>query len=271
ANGPVLDPETNLYSSIPGSVSGTVFIPAIHIEVSPRIDVQLFQNNTLTFRYQYFHMNSGNNISGNTTLPTQASSSNSTENSIQADDTQIINEHLVNETRAEYRLGVSSAAPLSTAPMFNATGIFVGGGAGSQFSNDRSVHIEFQNFTTLSAGRHAIKFGAWMRDNREADSGNSGYNGSFVFPSIDAFIDTWNGTQQGETIQQIAQNCPSTQQGGCVPLKLSYTTGPTAFLANLYDAALFYQDDWKVNPFLTFSFGLRWESQNHISDHSDWA
>jgi hypothetical protein len=269
ANGPVLDPSTNLYSASTGSVSGTVFSPGSHIEVSPRIDMQLGQKNTLTVRYQFFRMNSSNDISGNTTLPSQASSSDTTENSIQADDTQIINDHLVNETRAEYRLGISSANPVSTGPMYDATGIFVGGGAGSQFSNDRSVHLELQNFTTLSAGKHAIKFGTWMRDNREADSGDSGFNGSFVFPSINAFIDTWNGTKQGQTIQQIQQSC--TDPKGCTPIKLSYTTGPTAYLGNIYDAALFYQDDWKVNPFLTISLGLRWESQNHVSDHSDWA
>jgi hypothetical protein len=269
ANGPLLDPTTNLYSASTGSVSGTVFSPGSHIEVSPRVDMQLGQKNTLTLRYQFFRMNSSNDISGNTTLPTQAASSTETENSVQADDTQIINDHLVNETRAEYRLGISSANPVSTAPMFGATGIFVGGGAGTQFSNDRSVHLELQNFTTLSAGKHAIKFGTWMRDNREADSGDAGFNGSFVFPSINAFIATWNGTQQGKTIQQIQQSC--TDPKGCSPIKLSYTTGPTAFKANLYDAALFYQDDWKVNPFLTISLGLRWESQNHVSDHSDWA
>ena len=269
ANGPVLDAATNLYSASPGAVSGTVFSPGSHMEVSPRIDMQLGQKNTLTLRYQFFRMNSSNNTSGNTTLPTQATSSTETENSIQADDIQIINDHMVNETRAEYRLGTSSATPVSTAPMFNATGIFVGGGAGSQFSNDRSVHLELQNFTTLSLGKHAINFGTWMRDNVESDSGNSGFNGSFVFPSINAFIATWNGTQQGKTIQQIQQSC--TDPKGCTPLKLSYTTGPTAFKANLYDTSLFYQDDWKVNPFLTISLGLRWESQNHVSDHSDWA
>ena len=39
----------------------------------------------------------------------------------------------------------------------------------------------------------------------------------------------------------------------------------------MFNAALFYQDDWTVSKLLTLSGGLRWEGQNHVADHSDWA
>lgn len=268
-NGPVFDAASNTYSISNGAVSGTVFSPGSHMEISPRIDMQLGQKNTLTLRYQFFRNNFSNSLGGTTSLPTLATSSDTTANSFQMDDTQIINDHLVNETRAEYRLNVSSGTPVSTLPMFSAPGFFSAGGSGSQYSNNRSTHFELQNFTSLSAGKHAIKFGTWMRDNLESNSSDGGFNGSFTFPSIQAFVTTWNGIQQGQTIQQIQAAC--TDPKGCTPIKLSYTTGPTAFKANVYDAAVFYQDDWKINPFLTISLGLRWESQNHVSDHSDWA
>src|SRR6185437_9288199 len=138
-------------------------------------------------------------------------------------------------------------------------------------TSGHSDHFELQDFITMTAGAHAIKFGTWLRDNRQATSASSGFNGSFSFPSLNAYIDTLNGMAppNNETVAQIAASCPAGQQ--CTPNKLTYTTGPYAFYGNLFDVAAYIQDDWKYNRFLTLSGGLRWESQNHVTDHSDFA
>ena len=259
-------------------VAGSVFSPANHLNVSPRIDLQLGQKNTLTMRYQFYRNIVSDNLGGSTSLPAQASSSNSIEHAIQLNDTEIISNRLVNETRFEYRRANSSSSPVSTAPSFSVPGSFAGGGNTSQYANTHADHYELQNFTTLTKGAQAIKFGAWLRDDREATTTNANFNGSFTFPSVAAFVDTWNGeaqaqpgTTQAQIFSQIAAACPPTSTGGCLPTKLTYTTGPEAFQGNVFNAALFAQDDWKANKNLTLSGGLRWESQNHIADHSDWA
>jgi hypothetical protein len=250
--------------------TGSVYSPSTRISVAPRIDLQLGQKNTLTVRYQFARSNSSGNL-GSTSLPAQATSTLSKENSFQLMDSQIINDRIVNETRFQYRRNTSNTTPVSTTPMVSVAGDFSGGGASGQFDNNHTDHLELQNITTMSAGAHAIKFGAWMRDNRDADSSNSNFNGSFSFLSLEAYVATLNGLAQGETFAQIAAACPTTQTGGCLPNNLTYTTGKEGFLANVFDAALFFQDDWKYNQFLTLSGGLRWESQNHTADHSDWG
>jgi hypothetical protein len=179
-------------------------------------------------------------------------------------DSQIINERIVNETRFQYRRALSNSSPTSTAPSFGVGGYFSDGGGGS--SSDHSDHLELQNITTMSAGAHAIKFGTWLRDNRDATTSNGGFNGSFSFQSLAAYVTMLNGLPANQT------SIPSAViAAGGQPNKLSYTTGRESFLGNVFDAAVFFQDDWKFNKFLTLSGGLRWEGQNHAADHSDWA
>ena len=252
--------------------TGSVYAPSTRIEVAPRIDLQLGQKNTLTLRYQYEYSSSSGSL-GATSLPTQATSGTSSENSLQLMDSQIINDHIVNETRLQYRRTITTTTPVSTTPMVSVAGDFSGGGNSGQFDTNHTDHLELQNITTMSAGSHAIKFGTWMRDNRDADSSNSDFNGSFSFPSLQAYADTMNGLAGNYSFATIASpaSCPATQTGGCLPSNLTYTTGREGFTANVFDAALFLQDDWKYNRFLTLSGGLRWETQNHTADHSDWG
>lgn len=269
----VLDPTTNTFAET--TINGGLFTPATHTEISPRIDLQLGQKNTLTLRYQFFRNNVSGDI-GNTSLPTQNATSNTIEHTVQVSDSQVINDRVVNETRFEWRRGVNTEKPVSAAPTYGVASDFSAGGDGTQVSNGTSDHLELQNIITMTAGKHAIKFGTWMRDNRQATWTNSNFNGSFSFPTLQAFIATSNALANGETVAQLAASSactpPSSSSANpCIPNKLTFTTGPDAFRGNLFDAALFFQDDWKFNPNLTLSGGLRWETQNHTADHDDWA
>ena len=114
---------------------------------------------------------------------------------MQFDDTQIINDHIVNETRFQYRRAqlFASHAGEHGAQLSVSRGFFTGGGNSEPVSNDHSDHLELQNITTMSEGAQAIKFGTWLRDNRDANSTNANFNGSFSFPSLAAYVATLNG------------------------------------------------------------------------------
>ena len=74
----VQDPVTGLYSISSTRTSGALSNPHNHINVSPRIDLQLGQKNTLTLRYQWFYdSESGDN--GSTELPSQSVTTTRTE------------------------------------------------------------------------------------------------------------------------------------------------------------------------------------------------
>jgi hypothetical protein len=255
----IIDPTTGLYVASTTSSSGSLSNPHNHIDVAPRLDLQLGQKDTLTARYQFYYDTESGDIS-NTQLPAQSVSSTSTEHTFQLSDSHIINDRMVNETRFEYRRAQESVSPVSTTPTIIVSGNFTDGGASEQSSNTHSDHLELQNFTTMSLGSHALKFGTWLRDNREALSSYSNRNGTLVFTQ-NGYVDTLNKLASGQNLNTIGSDL----------VNLSITAGRTAYTANVFDGSLFVQDDWRVNPRLTLSGGIRWETQNHIADHNDWA
>ena len=254
--------NANVYIPI-GFAYGVLVNPHTRTNASARLDLQLGQKNTLTARYGIYHDTDDDDLSSTIALPTQATFSSSTDHSIQLSDALVINEHIVNETRFQYRHEGSSETPASTAPVFSVSSYFTGGGASSQRSSDSSNSFELQNLTTMSLGAHAVKFGTRLRDNRDSNTTNAGFNGSFTFATPDAYTKAAADLGTDAFITDLSADAQ--------PQTLSYTTGPQAASANIFDAAVFVQDDWKATKMLTVSGGLRWESQNHVSDHSDWA
>jgi hypothetical protein len=275
------DPQ-NPTTFVPLSIVESVPFPRQRTNIGPRLDWALTKNNTLTARYQYWRDTETNDGIGQFTLPQQAYNSKNIEHTIQIGDTQIYGAKVVNETRFQYLRELNSQNPADTNPSVSVPGFFSGGGSGT-VSNDHQDHYELQNYTSVIHGNQTIKFGARLRASREANSSTAGFNGSFTFSSLNSAEDVPSNLNC--TAIQSDPPCPislafaleqlqnPSGNNGAPPYatQLRYTTGlPTASVTTS-DAGLYIQDDWRVRPSITLSGGLRFESQNYIQDHADWA
>src|SRR5436853_7858070 len=116
----------------------------------------------------------------------------------------------------------------------------------------------------MQRGKHSSRFGGQVRVVAQNDKTNSNFNGSFTFASLTAFQITQQGLLQGLTPAQIRAAGGGAEQFAIVSGRPSVTN-------TMFDAGAFFQDNWKLRPNVTFNYGLRYETQNEIRDHFDFA
>lgn len=271
-NAVVLDPTTLAETSLVGSIPN----PRQRTNISPRLDWAVTKNNTLTARYQYWRNTETNDGVGVLSLPTQGYYSKEQEHTFQVSDTQVFGSKIINELRFQYVHENDGQIPVDTNPTVNVSGNFVGGGSGEGTQSDRQNRYELQNYTSLIHGNHMLKFGARVRATQDTSVTNAGFNGTFRFSSLNDPTDVpGNNCTVGGTSPCPISLAYAEQQWniGGIPYatQLTYTTGLPTAQVKYYDAGLYVQDDWKLRPNFTLSSGLRFETQNAIHDHGDWA
>lgn len=280
--------------------------PQMRTTVSPRVDYQLGANNTLSFRYEYLANDRpvtgigtyalpattvGNTPLGNLTFPSTGFSSSTTEHTVQIVETAVLSAKVVNETHFQFDRSDVTQASQSTAPQLNVEQSFIGGGSGYSApgypnSSQLGNFYELQNYTSVTWGAHTMKFGIRSRTTMENDSTPQNFNGRFIFQggafpllgsnlqpipgettrlqSIDQYLLTEQLLASGLSSQQVTAM-------GYGPTKYTVNAGNPNIGLNQTDIGPFVQDDWRVKSNLTLSFGLRWEWQTNISDHTDFA
>ncbi|MBI3476984.1 MAG: carboxypeptidase regulatory-like domain-containing protein [Acidobacteria bacterium] len=267
-NTPALD--ANLQ---PFTLAENIPNPRTRTNLSPRFDYQVSKNNTLTARYQYVREAQDNAGVGGFTLPEAGYNSASSEHTLQVSDTQVLGTKAVNETRFQYMRENERQNPLSFAPSIEVIGAFNGGGNSDGLQKDITSHYEFQNYTSVAQGNHFIKFGGRLRIVHEEDTSGAGYNGSFSFPALTVEDCQPNPcTYSYQTaLQALAAGATQAPGATLFSLQASPTGAVPTIPVTVADAGLYIQDEWKLRPNLTLSYGLRFETQNAIHDHADWA
>jgi hypothetical protein len=207
--------------------------PSSLISINPRIDFQLGKSNTLSIRDSFTRSVATGNGVGGLSLAQQGNNATNYENAIQLSDTVVVNSHIINETHFQWRRVRNDQVAGFSLPTITVQGAFINGGSNAGAVKDHQNIFELQNYSTATAGKHTIRFGTRLRAYRDANESTSGANGNYIFQSVSQYL---AGT-------------PAQYQATVINNPLAR--------ALLFDASLFYQDDWRWKPNLTLSYGLR--------------
>jgi hypothetical protein len=284
-NAVYVDPTSFLQTRIQQSV----VTPNTRTSFGPRFDYALSTNNTLVVRFEGGTNSRSNQGVGAYTLPapyaqTAYSSSGNNQN-LMVTETSIIHTRLVNETRFQYTRNYSNTVG-NLLPTVNVSGAFTAGGANQGNNYDTRTHFELQNYDSFLHGAHTYRWGFRGRREGDRNMSPSGFGGAFYFdggiaPALDANFNAITGTTVTLTGLDQYLRTLQLQKLGFSPLQIrALGGGATQFNVDAgnpyssihqYDIALFAQDDWRVKPNFTFSYGIRYEWQTNISDNKDWA
>ncbi len=263
--------ETSVVSALtldsalnPTPVSQAILNPRTRTLFSPRIDYQLTPGNTLSARYSFLETSQRNGGVGELSLASRAYDATTSEHTLQLTETAVLSPRVINETRFQFMRYHGDQNALNSDPSISVLGAFSGGGADIGLSRINTDHYELQNSTSITHGAHLFRFGGRVRGVTDSNYSTQGYNGAFTFTSLDAYRITLQGLANGLAPEQIRAAGGGASQfsiGGGAPLASVRQT----------DLGLFAQDDWKLLPNFTLSLGLRYETQNNISDHLDFA
>src|SRR5688572_7167512 len=250
---------------------GTAFLtPKRNTFFSPRFDYAINNNHTLVARYNFNRFTFENQGVGGFSLPERGFDTVVTNHTIQLTETAILNPTTINETRFQFLRSRNELTGNNSVPALNVSASFNSGGAqvGHSF-NERSTW-ELNNFTAKQMGTHAIKFGGRLRhiNLNDTNEGNFGgtwsFTGGFGLTSIERYQLTLRLQDQGLTPEQI-------REAGGGAAAFSINSGNPSASVSQTDLGVFLQDDWRVRPNLTFSYGLRYEIQTNTHSRYDFA
>ena len=268
----------------PLEVGFGVVVPRRTLTFSPRFDVQLNSSNTLIARYSFNRSTTDNNGVGGFSLPERAYVSDFTQQEVQFTETAILTATMINETRFQFSHNGSSSLGNILVPTLNVSSSFISGGSQVGKVENSNKRMDLQNFTAWQKGTHAFKFGGRLRRVSISDSNPNNFGGSYTFsggnvPSLDAnnnpifnqpvFADSLERYRRTLLFANLSDLEIRRRGGGASQFNMA-GGNPLATVSQT-DYGFYAQDDWRIRPNLTLSYGLRYEGQTNIGSALNFA
>ena len=153
---------------------------------------------------------------------------------------------VLNELRARVsRNQLMDRAVLGTPAILVLEAFNAGGNQDAQFRQDTTERMRVANVTTFARPAHSIRVGAEADVVRLEQIDRANFNGTFVFSDLDLY-------------RQVLAGVP-----GSRPSQFSVVRGNPAVALQIVEGAWFAQDDWRVRPRLTLSYGVRHDIQQY--------
>src|SRR6266516_3168379 len=287
-NGTILNPAT---FGIINPFTDVFRIPQRRIRSNPRAYYQISPNNTLTLRYGFVHADIPSAGVGGFNLISRAAHSTATTHTIQATETAVFAENMVNEVRFQLFRSSNEITPNTIGPSIQVLGAFNGGASPEGHSFDTQSNYEFQNYMSVLHGKHSWRFGVRLRRQADDNISRQNFNGTFTFSGGAApVLDANNQPVLDSAGQPILSSITSIERYrrtllfqtlGLAPSQItslggkasqfSIISGDPHLSASQLDFGAFVSDDWKIKPALTMSLGFRYETQTNIRDRRDFS
>jgi hypothetical protein len=192
----------------------------------------------------------------NYTLPERGSNSNNGNHTLRLSETFIINSALLLESRLQLQRESSRATANTTGVAINVLDAFNGGGATCCPSDTRTTGAEWQEYLTWTLKKHTLKFGTQILRDSVRDYSENNFNGAYTFANLEQY-------------RQAINNPPS--QWTARAQQFTINRGNPLLQYSRMEYSWFAQEDWRINPGLTLSFGLRHEFQSQLDDKNNFA
>lgn len=268
------------------TVNQAILTPQGFTTLSPRLDLTLSANHTLTLRYQNTQSNLDRQGASGYDLASRAYNINSSEHTVQATETAVLSQRVVNETRFQYMRSDSRMTGGSNDLIVSVQGAFTSGGAQVGNSETLTNNWELTNTSTFTRGTHTLKWGARFRNSAIESTSNSNFWGTYTFlggagPQLDSDIQPVGGTSVQLDALEVYRRTLLFQKAGLTDAQIrllgggayqfTIDGGIATTPVSQFDVGLYLNDDWRIRPNLTLSYGLRYEAQTNIGDHGDLA